>query len=75
MLAILSAIRRPLNVAPSKSTRNAIAAPMATPSQTYRHRFRLLVLWESPVSQPLHRLVLTGGYPQKLTCKPESLTY
>jgi len=31
---------------------------MAMPSLIYRNRFRLLALWESPVSQLSHRLVL-----------------
>jgi len=38
---------RRLKVVPSKSARNPIAAPMATSSQTCRHRFRLLARWES----------------------------
>jgi hypothetical protein len=31
---------------------------MTMSPQTYDHRFRLFALWESPMSQPSHRLVL-----------------
>ena len=53
-----------LQCRPVKSARNPIAAPMAMSSQTCRHRFRLLALWESPLESAFTLLGIIGRLRQ-----------
>ena len=55
---------RPLVSGGAKSARNPVAAPMAMSSQTCRHRFRLLALWESPLESAFTLLGIIGRLRQ-----------